>query len=66
MTQAEQDHDVAALTRNVAWLLGTRMVTMAIGLLGLPILMSRSVCCSSAPGQCCSAVPSLSARWNLA
>ncbi len=40
MTSTEPDHDVATLTRNVAWLLGTRMVTMAIGLLGLPILMS--------------------------
>ena len=38
--RTEPDHDVATLTRNVAWLLGTRMITMAIGLLGLPILMS--------------------------
>lgn len=40
MSQPESRDDLASLTRNGAWLLGTRMITMGIGLLSLPILMS--------------------------
>lgn len=40
MTRTDSGDGAETLTRNGAWLLGTRIVAMCVGLLGLPIMMS--------------------------